>query len=130
MTYQEINEAVARRLGWEHVPADAGSDDYWRRAALRDNEGRIIRPAQFPFISDYSTSIEAAWEIPTYLISKGFEFNVDHPDWEEIKYFEEDRHKKWRCNISAPNGKIWKDAYADTAPMAICLAFLELPEVK
>lgn len=88
MTPQEINEAVARKLGWS---------------------GFHHAPMQEPAPKNFCGSIAAAWEIVEKLLSEdhairlygrqGFTVNID--GWEET---------------------------ADTAPMAICLAFLKLED--
>lgn len=89
MTDQEINEKVARKLGKITFESD-GSPCY----------------CEMP---DYSTSIEAAWEI------------VERND----HYVALKREKGvWFCSLGIKSNE-W--SYADTATMAICLAFLKLP---
>ena len=93
MTNQEINEAVARKLGW-----------------LKDYEGFWVRGEKYmESLPDYCTSIAAAWEV----VEK----------WDTVQ-FERTNDRQWilvvdRNEIAAE--------YADTAPMAIALAFLKLP---
>lgn len=65
---------------------------------------------------DYCHSIGAAWEIVEFLAPKYFGVSIGHgtnPDF-------------WQCEI---HGEKWEKIFerADTAPMAICLAFLKLP---
>ncbi len=103
MTPQEINEAVARKLGWYALK--------WR-----DEPGK--HPAwwglnQFhqveSLIPDYCHFIAAAWEV----VEKCFRVKME-------KFSDE-----WQCELG--DGKHGDEfASADTAPMAICLAFLKL----
>ncbi len=90
-TNQEINEAVALKLGWFEVA------EVWM-CPPGSNE-------IFSKLPDYCTSIAAAWEI------------VEKQEYFKLVY----AASSWRCEM----GKIKE--YADTAPMAICLAFLKLP---
>lgn len=71
-----------------------------------------------PFnIPDYCTSIQAAWEI----VEKEAGFDL---------FFARDyQGEKWSCTFTVKEGDrpSWVvGAKADTAPMAICLAFLKL----
>lgn len=100
MTDQEINEAVARRLG---VDPEFGCCCLTRPACEHGGN------------NDYCHSIEAAWEIVEkfdycYLFRCKGMF-----EWEwECKLTREDKRKLYGT--------------ADTAPMAICLAFLKKVE--
>lgn len=102
---RKINEAVARKLGWEEGPGNR-----WRR-------GDFSLPRYG--VDDYCHSIEAAWEIIEWVKKQRFnvrkmfmahltvqslvveDVNIVHPFW-------------------------WFLFFADQ-PMAICLAFLKLP---
>lgn len=110
MTNAEINEAVARKLGWTHtdygemrVSAHCGmyADHEWKR-------GKEIQCA----VPEYSTSIEAAWEI----VNAGHLTGV-HKGFDGYWYAEK---SGFAWDFPAPDG-------ADTAPRAICEAFLKLP---
>ena len=92
MTDQELNEAVARKLGIE-----LGN----------------LKPR------DYSTSIEAAWEVVEYLNKTKFHCCQLNVDGLNVKYgfWIGDRHSQ----------KFFGEA--DTAPRAICLAFLKSREL-
>ena len=99
MTNQELNEAVARKLGH---PISGGM------IALRST------PHQPEYqIPEYSTSIQAAWEIV-----------------EKIKVTELFalcfHDGQWHCEINCCDGERPIDEEADTAPLAICKAFLKL----
>jgi hypothetical protein len=90
MTNEEIDEAVARKLGLEIYPQT--------------------------FIPHYSRSIAAAWDVVEKLFRDGMCIQINIAGNEKMV----------GCRIgdkyqSKENGE------ADTAPMAICLAFLELP---
>lgn len=98
MTAQEINEAVARKLGIELTPCP------------------IMDSCSCCGPQNYCTDIKAAWEIVEVL--PGF----------QIMYIGIFDGPSWRCitrhNLS---GEFISYQYdADTAPMAICLAFLKL----
>jgi len=100
MTEAEINERVARKLGWEFVPEEKGAR--WRLKY----KSEYIWAFDVP---DYCHSIAAAWPILT-----------DYCDeW----------HLDCRRDVSACLQKnyVTGAAEADTAPLAICQAFLKLP---
>lgn len=104
MSPAQVNEAVARKLGWTvlsggtlGVPSNAIDD-----AAER--------------IPDYCHSIEAAWEIVGKFMSEsGWDFNLLGGE----RYGGD-----WQANFTGHDQ--WHSAESDTAPMAICLAFLKL----
>lgn len=93
MTPQEINEAVARKLGHEWPVIDPGH-----------------HPA-CPFRKkDYCRSIEAAWEIVEHQGDFGLAQGT----------------KGWTASFGYGNEEA-VFGIADTAPMAICRAFLKVP---
>ena len=106
MTNQEINEAVARKLGWGF------EDNHWYPVHIPEKPA--YRTKHLP---TFCTSIAAAWEILEAL-----------PKW-EIK-------RDGTTVIVYLWDKTTQDGFsqtehfqgiaADTAPMAICLAFLKL----
>lgn len=102
MTDSEINEVVARKLGWiEDKPHG------WIKPKPH-REGFLIGQRILP---DYSHSIDAAWEIV-----------------EKCKYVclvKPLNNEKWKCDMGTNDEIIIQ--WADTAPMAICKAFLKLP---
>ena len=104
MTDQEINEAVARELGWKKDP-DHGN--LWTRGYLADLQ--FLHP-----LPNYCHSIEAAWEIVEKLKREdtGIRIHFDYEQW----HVDFDHEDFWQYTEGA-----------DTAPMAICLAFLKLP---
>jgi hypothetical protein len=109
MTDQEINEAVAKKLGWEkhnrtceQLTPGASIFTYgnhWYQ------EGALCRER----MPNYCHSIEAAWEIV-----KNQTVTLDNC------------HGVWHCGISVDTEEEWVEDVADTAPMAICKAFLTL----
>lgn len=123
MTNQEINEAVARKLGWKkhtktcEVPTPGASiftfGDHWYQAGMLCRER----------MPNYCTSISAAWEIVEHVRDRGYAWNIS----------ESNMGRGWSAYIwypmtEEPSATSW-DALnkIDTAPMAICLAFLKLP---
>lgn len=123
MTPQEINEAVARKLGWVTRPCKVCKADTFFNPA----EKVILLIGVLaslgdckPFhgiIPDYCGSIAAAWEIVEYLRKK--EISVIIEAWPmEFK-------KAYSCKLTAfAETPIFAEAH--DAPMAICLAFLKL----
>lgn len=122
MTDQEINEQVARKLGWNKLAKLDDSTGYlygWKF------KGELANPP------DYCHSIEAAWEI---LEKKQIALVPTNTGW-----FATSRDavlEEGEClEIWIPSGCATRDhcgclrcAIADTAPMAICLAFLKLED--
>lgn len=102
MTDQEINEAVARKLGWTFHD-DPFNGNHWDR--YPDGHGSEKE------VPDYCHSIEAAWaivpEIPYFTICQIGDF-------------------VWRVSWLPSTAGPTPFEQADTAPMAICRAFLEL----
>ncbi len=95
MTNQEINEAIARKLGWN------GPDKYGLFIDPKAPAGFIAQPCP-----NYCGSITAAWEM-----TKG----------QYVRMVGNDHG--WFCTFSPEEGY---EARANTAPMAVCLAFLKL----
>ena len=101
MTDQEINGAVARKLGVNRI--------------IKSSEPSGILQWVEP-VKDYCHSIEAAWEVVEWIHQNGGKllwkpmFELSHSG------------NGWLCRMR-------QEPYeaADTAPMAICLAFLKLP---
>ena len=102
MTDQEINEAVARKLGYgEYDPTFI-------------ENGKVVKGPK----KDYCHSIEAAWEI------------VEHANKSLRCPVRFDKGEASRWYVSFDGSPHDADAVADTAPMAICLAFLKLRRKK
>ena len=113
MIEKEINEAVAVKLGWtkkeKYIMKNGRHGGWiWINKRLR----RVGSCRLMPLGMDYCTDIRAAWEI----IPIGI--------WNII----ETNSKKWRASCWMSKTKKWYWAEADTAPMAICLAFLKLED--
>lgn len=104
-TNAEINEQVAVKLGWTH------SEIPGRPCVIawcnKKYPNQLFDSYELP---DYSGDISAAWEILDY----SYECIVRHPIREQ--------YQTW---IHDKDGSRWENA--DTAAMAICLAFLKLP---
>jgi hypothetical protein len=103
MTNQEINEAVARKLGWKSRSQKYKETGNWATDWC-PSEGHELG-CEEPL--DYCTSIAAAWEI----VEK----------WDTIQF---ERTNGGRWILVVDRNEIDAE-YADTAPMAICLAFLK-----
>lgn len=112
MTQQQINEAVAKKLGYKkfHQEVEDGDGyDYW-------SDGKHQNKNDL----DFSTSIEAAWEIWEKMSNKYFltlETEAGKFGRNIVKIWENDgKSARW----------VIEDIYEDTATLAICKAFLKL----
>jgi hypothetical protein len=106
MTPAELNEKVARKLGWVN------------KRMIEDKPQTLgwIREGYYqPMPTAYSTSIEAAWEIVEHL-RKTHQIMVD------VAF---NKFQVTICN--EPPNEINFTFEADTAPLAIVLCFLKLP---
>lgn len=105
MTSQEINEAVARKLGW-HWNDDKVSGGHWHYdGGCYDN------------LPGYCHSIEAAWEIVEHLAKNNLLVEIKQHGLGKPSY---------AVYISNSIELLCGVAY-ESAPLAICLAFLKLP---
>lgn len=68
------------------------------------------------FTPPYSTDISAAWEVVEALIARGLYVKV------EDGYPADSDERAWHCRLH--HGFSWEDAWAPTAPLAICRAAL------
>jgi len=112
MTDQEINEAVARKLGWTKKSFE-GRKGFWFKPNYN-------LPNNIPY---YCNSIEAAWEVVEWI-------RINFP--EEILRLE-CVGNEWEFGPTMMCGdeefiSDTTNGRADTAPMAICLAFLKLED--
>lgn len=106
MTDTELNEAVARKLGL--MQSSTVPEDWWERTI---NELKV-----FP-LPDYCHSIQAAWEIVGYCDKMNWHFDYHFGDHLTPHH--------WAQIFRRPDG-IMYSAMADTAPEAICRAFLKV----
>lgn len=112
MTPQEINEAVAKKLGWHEKELDLSSP--WNPTAGKHKVLFNPETGNGGMIPNYSTDISAAWEVVELTIAKGWHWSIGDNDQET-----------WFVEVEG-NGGMKNVEVADTAPMAICLAFLKL----
>ncbi len=113
MTDTEINEAVAKKLGKPYKDIPWHQNTHGHRTGM---DGFCIDGCEKKFpdgyqVPDYCNSIEAAWDVVEKVFSARLSKNPAGHKW--LFEFIEDG--------------IIHTAQADTAPMAICLAFLKLP---
>ncbi len=106
MTPEEINKAVARKLG---RPAACSHC----KGAWEKHQGEMWAKACTCscHTTNYCSSIAAAWEI----VEKFKEYQI-----EKLK-----GPTEYYVRLGNVGDKLW--AKSETAPMAICLAFLKLP---
>jgi hypothetical protein len=111
MTPEEINEAVAKKLGWTDMKVCTDPDMiHFQELCGYDKD------ADWGNVPNYCTDIAAAWKVVGHLMSKNYDVSIKcHPAYESEEFYE--------CRIA--NSSVHE--FADTAPMAIALAFLELP---
>lgn len=118
---EAINEAVARRLGWKLCDDDPlpGVKE-WHSPG--DERGIGVCTTVLP---DYCHSFDAAWEIWEKLSDLNYDLQL-YSSWDRrnIVCFHA-TEKTVRVNEYPPRQL---HGEADTAPVAICLAFLKLPE--
>ena len=112
---QDINEAVARKLGWIAPTHKRNSASIYPNGQPF-TEYKWHRDKKFvDQVPDYCTQIAAAWEIVEFVKTTKRFVQIWSPMGE----------KHWVCHIEQ-NGDLIAGAGADTAPMAICLAFLKV----
>lgn len=126
LTPEQLRVEIARRKGWK----------FWRDPNYRDGEctvfppeldysdcspyGYLVDPSKMDSIvfeintQDWTTDIAAAWELVEEMIENG-----EAPGELIISWYED---KKWYCQSA--DRKVENYAYADTAPLAICRAWL------
>lgn len=113
MENAEINEAVARKLGWA---IDKTSDFLpWYGKPGGRPESSMIRD-----LPDYCHSIDAAWEVVEFWLTSEIRFRTF-----EMK---KNNASHWYIQFTQENDGHIYDSVADTAPMAICRAFLKVGE--
>lgn len=114
MKDKEINEAVARKLGF--IICDGKRTTERALSAWNDNEQLQRFDPPWTPIPDYCHSIAAAWEVIS-----------------AVDYFSVSKNiAMGKAGVTIIDVCLWKDdqfvaSDADTAPMAICLAFLKMP---
>jgi hypothetical protein len=125
MTDQEINEAVARKLGW-NLGTFRATMRYEGPAGISDAEFQEwITPEGIRVggIPDYCHSIAAAWEIVEFLHAD--ELHTISIYWHATESVSVQIQRY--LGMQNPDHGPSISADAATAPMAICLAFLKLP---
>lgn len=98
---ENINEQVARKLGWT-ITGECGGLKAFRN--FKETEF-----SEQEYIPNYAGSIQAAWEI------------VEHQKY-AFSLARDAQYPLWDAWFAGGD-----HVQADTAPLAICLAFLELP---
>lgn len=111
-TDAEVNELVARKLGWNtHI----GFPGLWIKPGgvkkRKDHLGDFVETDMQSCLPDYCHSIVEAWEVAEKCESIVLDHGLDR----------ETLRLRWSCVM---NNAVC--CIADTAPMAICLAFLKL----
>lgn len=109
MTDQEINEAVARKLGWTQQPHNVRAGPI-TQAWFWHSPGDNVKG--YGVVPDFCHDIKAAWLIVEFLGAGAFQMHSPNDGGFFV-----------RLGKMFP-GTIGTD---QSAPMAICLAFLKLP---
>jgi hypothetical protein len=115
MTPEQINKAVAEKIlnecfhDWQEVDMTFEIDYVCKKCGL---ETYVCQ--------DYSVNISAAWQVVEKMREKGFNYCVSYAENAETMR----RHKVqfYPCN---PPLKVTHAGFAETAPMAICIAALK-----
>jgi predicted Zn-dependent protease len=110
----EINESVARKLGWRL------SDEIHDHSFLTSCYSHWCNGQEGSAkVKDYAGSIQASWEIVGFVNSKFLLMKIE----------QELGNAEWSVIIRHNDPTMQNKYYgrADTAPMAICKAFLKLP---
>lgn len=107
MTNREINALVAEHV--LNLPLDKGKED-------KDVPCIIIgvNPYTIRSIPQYSTDISEAWKVVEKLYEEDLIIELENGDFS-------DGGEGWYCHVPEPN----INQFAETAPMAICLAALK-----
>lgn len=125
MTDQEINEAVAKKLGWakgSYAEVESVSGNSWTDYPKEDGTERMV----ISKLPDFCHDIKAAWEIVDFIESKQGAFNIIGFWHQPCSCGDYDRY---RYEVRIYNAKEPPAcARADSAPMAICKAFLKLED--
>lgn len=108
MTNQELNEQVARKLGY---------------CTTKHRKYGCLRPYYVEHERDFCSSIQAAWEIVEQERRNGYFRLHDEHDQNVTP-----TKLVYRCIFGIPNSAKFKEAIADTAPLAIVKAFLKLED--
>lgn len=116
MTDTELNEAVGRKLGWTGI----GWNGFEKICGNPPHDPKDIKAAMvIATLPDYCNRIEAAFEIVA---------SIEPDYWFAIRRKPVDDKFEWSCIIGKEaDSKQPYQAEADTAPRAICEAFLKLP---
>ena len=140
MTPQEINEAVARKLGW--YPDDDGI--YWhtpweeKAEDARFPEDTYSVRSTYKGVKNYCQDISAAWEIVEkypFIMIKDYRCDflikkAKYNFWDKEKGAFGEWIDDWAAGwICIDRNNEWVEGeciHADSATMAICLAFLKL----
>lgn len=126
ITDEELNAAVAKRLGWTNIRMV-------KPEGLRDEmvgQREKSPPYTEKTIPSYCTSIEAAWELVEKMNAEGGAYSLINDDFGHWACVSEGMQPVWTEEEGPPEDAdfmylIPKDAWADTAPRAICQAFLK-----
>lgn len=113
MTDQEINEAVARKLGWTCDPDQERHKPPYRLWSHKD--GRVVTALEIP---NYCGSIEAAWEIVEYWLNSKIGFRTFALRRSNTSY--------WYAQFQQENNYKIYDQIDAICPMAIALAFIKI----
>ena len=110
---RELDRQVAEALGWFDIEV---IDEFVM--GFNPNEPGQNDWGQIPH---YSTSIADAWTLVDIMVKAGW--------YPQIAYCAD---KKWECMIMDLEEDVENSVYrhADTAPLAICLAFLKWKEAQ
>ena len=137
MTDQEINEAVMRKLGWQIHTKTCVFPSVGASIYIGGTHWFKDKYVCKDFTPNYATDIRAAWEIVEWLKERGHRFDLSGFDEEVLDGDWVERSGDYKAiitkdRVACPScQRVERDnfrACADTAPRAICEAFLGLPD--
>ncbi len=109
---RELDALVAERLGWTHNRGGVGIPEHW--VTPRDQAYRNLYA--------WSTSISAAWELVEHMVARDMSLQMAYSIRNGRKLLNVTFHKNYDLlDMITTSAQSW----SDTAPLAICLAFLK-----
>lgn len=114
MTDSELNEAVARKLGWIEDIAFGKTIGWINTNTRREDSNSVMMKGQTR-LPNFATSIEAAWGIIEHLRSKDFGVSIS------------DEGEEWCCHIDGEEQ--WWEVADKPIAKAIAMAFLQIDDV-
>jgi hypothetical protein len=115
---RELDRLVAEKIGLKYIPATRGG---WPEHVEFPD-----KPGQFVELPDYSTDDKAAFGLVDFVRSKGYRFHL----YEHDRKSPGDDFTGWVAGFTSRDEmKVNSQWQGETRPLAICRAFLAIPEL-